>query len=179
MKPDTALLVVDAQVDMFDPANPVHSSAALLGRLMTLIERSRQARIPVLFVRNSGAPGDPDEPGTPGWEIHPAIAPAEGEPIVDKSTGDAFAGTRLHDDLQAAGVRRVIIAGLQSEYCIRDTVLGALARGFEVTLVSDGHGTYDAGGRAAAEISAAINTELAGRVTLVGAGELRFPGDDA
>jgi len=61
----------------------------------------------------------------------------------------------------------VVIAGLQSEYCIRETALGALARGLEVTLISNGHSTYDSGGRRAPEIRTAVNHEFDGRVALV------------
>jgi nicotinamidase-related amidase len=179
VKPESALLIIDAQVDMFHPANPVRAADALLARLADLVQRSRRARIPVLFVRNSGRPGDPDEPGTPGWEIHPSLAPAEGEPVYDKSTGDAFAGTRLDQDLRASGVRQVVIAGLQSEYCIRDTVLGALAHGYQVTLLSDGHSTYDDDGRTAAQISADVNRELAGRATVMSTDALRLLEADA
>jgi nicotinamidase-related amidase len=68
----------------------------------------------------------------------------------------------------------LVVAGLQSEYCVRDTVLGALARGYEVTLISDGHSTYDGGGRSALEKSTAVNAELEHRVRLVRADELRF-----
>lgn len=52
---------------------------------------------------------------------------------------------------------------------MRETALGALARGLGVTLVADAHSTYDSGDRTAAEISAAVNAELEGRVTLVNA----------
>ena len=57
-------------------------------------------------------------------------------------------------------------AGLQSEYCIRATTLGALSRDLEVTLVSNGHGTYDSAGRAASEISAASPWLLSARPQL-------------
>ena len=128
------------------------------------------------MVRNCGGEADPDPDimGTPGWELHPAIVPAAGEVILDKTTCDTFASTSLGEDLARLGVRRLVIAGLQSDYCIRETTLGALERGYAVTLVSDAHSTVDGGGKTAAEKSAAVNEELGGRARLVTADEVRF-----
>ena len=92
---------------------------------------------------------------TPGWELHPALQPAPGDLVVDKTTGDTFASTPLDGEHRTLGVTRLVIAGLQSENCIRDTALGALSRDYEVTLVSDGHSTYDADGQSAQEKSGA------------------------
>ena len=57
-------------------------------------------------------------------------------------------------------VDSLVIVGLQSEYCIRDTCRGALLRGLEVVLPSDGHATYDTEEPASA-ISARVTGELA------------------
>ena len=59
--PATALLLIDAQVNMFDPANPVAGADALLSRLGQLLARARAAGAPVVFVRNCGGEADPDE----------------------------------------------------------------------------------------------------------------------
>jgi hypothetical protein len=94
---DTALLLIDPQMSMFDPADPVGS--------------------------------------------------AEGDLVLDKTTRDTFASTALGDELEARGIKRLLVAGFQSEFCVRETTLGALGRGFDVTLVSDGHSTRDKAGR--------------------------------
>lgn len=171
----TALLLIDAQVNMFDPAAPVASADSLLARLVSLLQRGRTAGVPIILVRNSGQPGDPDERGIPGWELHPALSPFESDMVLDKTTTDAFASTSLEEDLRVRGISHLIIAGLQSEFCIRETTLGALARHFAVTLVSDGHSTYDGKSCTAFEQSAAINAEFAGRVTLATANSIHFP----
>jgi nicotinamidase-related amidase len=171
----TALLVIDAQVNQFDSAYwPVHAPDVLLARLRDLVARSRAARTPVLFVRNCGGPGEPDVLGTAGWEIHPELAPTADEPVFDKTTCDSFASTPLGEELERMGVRKVVIAGVQSDMCIRETSLGALARRLDVTLVSDGHAAFDRGGEDAPAKSAAVNAELADRVTLVATSDIRF-----
>jgi nicotinamidase-related amidase len=57
-----------------------------------LLARARAAGVPVVHVRNTGGAGDPDEPGTDGWQL--VHAPDAGESIVDKPKCDAFAGAR-------------------------------------------------------------------------------------
>ena len=74
-------------------------------------------------------------------------------------------------ELAARAIQALVIAGPQSEHCVRATVLGALARGLHVTLVANGHSTYDGGGRTAAAIRDAVNAEFARRVEIVRAGE--------
>ena len=169
-----ALLVIDVQANMFDPTHAVEGAEGLLRRLLGLIGRARDAQTPVVFVRNCGGPGDPDVRGTDGWQLHPSLQPVPDDLVLDKTTCDTFESTTLGDDLAARGVARVVIAGLQSDYCIRETSLGAIARGLEVVLVEDGHSTYPGKTRTAAEISAAVNAELAGRAELVRAADVQF-----
>ncbi len=137
----SALIVVDAQVNMFEP-QPVFRAPEVLERLKQLVARARAAGAPVVFVRNNGGPDDPDRPHSPGWAIHPALAPAEGESIVDKFTPDAFHQTSLGGILAARGVGRVVLAGMQTEYCIDTTTRRAFSLGYRVTLAADAHSTY-------------------------------------
>jgi len=166
MSSRTAFVLIDTQVNMFDPTHPVAGADDLLARLADLLARARAARMPIAFVRNCGGPLDPDVRGTPGWEIHPDLRPLDGELVFDKTTCNAFETTSLGEELRARGIKRLVVAGLQSEFCVRDTTLGALDRGFEVTLISNGHSTYDAGDIPAAEVTATVNAELGGRVRL-------------
>jgi nicotinamidase-related amidase len=174
MTTPAALLVIDVQVNMFDPSHAVASADGLLARVRSLVTRARTAGAPVVFVRNCGGPEDPDVHGTPGWELHPTLQPGPGELVLDKTTCDTFVSTHLGEELDALGVRRVVITGLQSEYCIRETTLGALARGLEVTLVQDAHSTYDGRQRKAREISAAVNAEFAERAAVTPAEQVGF-----
>lgn len=170
----TALLVIDAQVNMFDPAFPAHDAPVLLARLADLVTRAHAAGVPVVLVRNNGGPQDPDAPGSPGWALHPALGAGADDVVLDKTTPDTFASTALADTLQARGVSHVVVSGLQSDFCVRATTQGAIERGYAVTLVSDGHGTFDGGGLTAGQISAAVNAEFADCVRLVTASEVRF-----
>ena len=112
MTSPTALLVIDAQVNMFDPAHPAHEAGVLLIRLASLLARARRASLPVVFVRNCGGPQDPDQRDTPGWQVHPALKRQDDDLVLDKTTPDAFASTALADELSARGVTHLFVAGL-------------------------------------------------------------------
>ena len=164
------LLVIDAQRNMLLPPAPVPDAPAVGAAIERTIEAARSAGVPIVHVRNTGDAGDPDEPGTPGWEL--VFPPRDGEPVVDKPESDAFARTDLAGRLPAGAP--VVLVGMQSEYCVRATAFGALARAHPVTLIHGAHATYP-DGEPAADISARVEKELqqAG-VRLVQSPELAF-----
>ncbi|MFF1875536.1 isochorismatase family protein [Kitasatospora herbaricolor] len=153
-----ALILVDAQRDMLEGETAVEQAETFRAALFELLERARAAGVPIVHVQNDGAVGEPDQPWTPGWELSFRALP--GEPVVRKAVGNTFeANPALADVLRAMGVDAVVVAGLQSERCIQATSRGALAHGFDVTVPSDGHTTYDDGEPAAA-IAERVTREL-------------------
>ncbi len=68
---NAALILIDPHVNMFDPDCAVHDAPRLLLRLERLLHHARQLQVPVVCIQHHGSPGDPDEPGTEGWHIHP------------------------------------------------------------------------------------------------------------
>ena len=99
----TALIIIDMQLGNFQGSHPVHEGDRLLERVRRLIDKARSARTPIIYVQNNGGDGDPDEYGTPGWEIHPSIKPQLGDPVVQKGSPDAFHETGLHRELRSRG----------------------------------------------------------------------------
>jgi nicotinamidase-related amidase len=104
------------------------------------VERARDADVPVIWVQHS----DEDLPeGSEAWRYVAELAPAEDEPLVHKSYGDSFEETDLERHLAELGVGHLIISGAQTDQCIRCTLHGAIARGYDATLVRDAHTTVD------------------------------------
>jgi nicotinamidase-related amidase len=170
----TALLVIDAQVNMFAPESPVYASEKLLKTLGSLIAQARSANIPIVYVQNNGGPDDPDHPGTPGWLIHPALAPSEGDAVIQKGTPDAFYHTSLQEELLRRRIKQVVLIGMQTEYCIDTTCRHAFALDYQVTLVKDGHSTYDTKRLPAVDVIAHHNAILTAFATVVEADALDF-----
>jgi nicotinamidase-related amidase len=136
-RPNTALLVVDVQNGVVADAHQRDEVVANVGRL---VERARAERVPVVWVQHAD---DDLASGSDDWQIVPELAPADGEPLVHKQYGDSFEDTTLEATLSDLGVGRLVVAGAQTDACIRATLHGAFTRGYDATLVSDAHTTED------------------------------------
>lgn len=153
-----ALILADVQRKMVEGDMPVPAAAGVRPALESLLERARDAGAVVVHVQNDGGDGEPDEAGSEGWEL--VLPTVPGELVLRKTGPDTFADNPdLAESLAAEGVDRVVVAGMQSEYCIAASSRGALRHGFAVALVSDAHATYDDEDSAAA-IAARAQREL-------------------
>jgi len=169
----TALLVVDAQNEMFAESNPVYKAKELLENLQTLIEKARAADVQVIFIQhNDGGLVK----GTHDWEIHSAITPQKEELVVQKWSPDAFHETGLHEILKTKNIQNLIMSGNQTEYCIDTTCRRAFSLGYHVTLAKDAHGTWDSDVLSAEQIIRHHNSVLAGFADLVETREIEFFG---
>jgi len=169
-----ALLVIDMQLGNFG-TNPVQKANELLTKTKSLIQKARTSNVPVIYVQNNGRKGDPDECGSEGWKIHPSIAPIQGEVLIQKKTPDAFHETNLNEELKSRQIAHLIVAGLQTEYCIDTTCRRAFSLGYDVTLVRDAHNTWDTQLLTAAQIIEHHNSVLSGFfVTLKSENEIVF-----
>ena len=155
-----ALLVIDVQVGMFNEADPVHDGGRLLGAVAGLLSRARAADAPVVFVQHDGRAGSGLAPGTPGHAIHPDVVPLDEEPVVHKTTPDAFFATELDATLRRRGVRELVVCGIQTDLCVDTTCRRASSLGYDVILARDAHSTWPRLGLSAEQIIAHHNDIL-------------------
>ncbi len=152
----SALIIVDVQRD-FCPGGslPVPEGEDVIPRLNQYIRKCMQAGAPIFATRDWHPPnhisfksqGGPWPPHCvqhmEGAEFHPDLKLPEGTMIVSKAlepTREAYSGfdgTRLAEKLTKRGIRRLFIGGLATDYCVKNTVLDALALGFDVILLED------------------------------------------
>lgn len=174
-----ALLVIDMQHGLCSGEQEAFDAPALIGRINHLVEAATQVEVPVIFVQHEEADGALRH-GSAAWALDPRLAAPADVQCARKTTPDSFLRTGLHALLTDRGIDRLVICGLQSDYCVDTTVRRALALGYPVTLVSDGHSTVDNGVLTAAQISAHHNATLRNmqsfgpRVTLIPAADVRF-----
>lgn len=136
--PPVAVLIIDLQNDVLDECT---GTAAVLEQTAILVARARTAGAPVIFVQHEDPWLIAD---TDGWQLHAGLDVRPGDPRVRKRYRDAFADTELSAILADLGSRHLVIAGAQSDFCVRTTAQRAASLGFDLTLVSDAHTTADA-----------------------------------
>ena len=134
-RPNTALVVIDVQNDVVGGA---FDRSRVVGNIATLVDRARAEDVAVIWVQHSD---DHLAPDTDGWQYVPELHPASDEPVVHKRYGDSFEDTSLEAELAQRRVGRVVVAGAQTDACIRATLHGAFVRGYDTVLVSDAHTT--------------------------------------
>jgi nicotinamidase/pyrazinamidase len=151
----TALVVVDIQND-FCPggALPVADGDKVVPALNRYIELFRKAGAPIILTRDwhprdhssfkeQGGPWPPHcVQNTVGAKFHPKLLiPPEAEIVSKAEKKDEgysfFEGTDMAKKLHKRGVKRLLVGGLATDYCVRATVLGGLERRFEVFHLDD------------------------------------------
>ena len=133
----SALVVVDAQQG---PAAALAGVTAVLDAIADLVARARLAGVPVVWLRRVDAEL---RPGEPGWQLCDLLASEPGELLIDHAWDDGFIATDLADALGGLSAGHLWLAGLGSETAVLQTYLGALYRGFDVTLIEDAHAATD------------------------------------
>jgi nicotinamidase/pyrazinamidase len=164
-EPTTALIVVDVQNDFADPAGSlsVKGGAGVVPVINAEIEAARSAGGPVFYTQDWHPPVTPHfekdgglwpvhcVAGTWGAEFHPVLR-VEGVVVRKGTCGeDGYSGfsmrdsdtgqtrpTELDDLLKSAGVTRVVIVGLATDYCVLATGLDSLALGYATTVLEAG-----------------------------------------
>ncbi len=160
MTSHTALLVIDVQEGMFVPEYPVFQGEVLLDKIEGLITKARANQIPVIYIQHNEEPGEQLVPHSKAWKIHSRIAPQESDTIVQKHVQDGFHETDLQTSLEALGIRKLVVTGIQTDMCVNATSKRASQLGYEVTVVEDAHTTYDQGDRTASEIIKEYNDQF-------------------
>ena len=136
-RPRAALLVIDVQNDVM---SGTHNRDGVIANIAALVDKARAEDVPVVWVQHSG---DEMPKGSDGWRYVPELTQEPSEPVVHKRYPDAFEETDLEVVLAERKVGRLVVAGAQTDECIRSTLHGAVVRGYDATLVGDAHTTED------------------------------------
>lgn len=147
--------------------NDVSRLRGAIGPCRTVLEAARRRGMLVIHTREGHRPDLSDAPpakirrgnpplrigeagpmgrllvrGEPGHELIPELAPAPGEPVVDKPGKGAFYATDLEALLRGRGITHLILGGVTAEVCVHTTLREANDRGFECLVLSDGIASY-------------------------------------
>lgn len=155
----TALLVIDVQQALCYGDDAAWDIAAVMANINAVSARARAVGAPVFLIQHD-APGSPLQADTVGWQLADGLSVESGDIRIRKQASDAFHNTGLQAQLQQRGIDNLVICGLQSEFCVDTTTRRAMALGYPVQLVADGHSTVGNSVLSARQISAHHNTTL-------------------
>lgn len=175
----SALIVIDVQQGLCEGDQAGVGWQAMVARINQVARRARAAAVPVIFVQHESR-SDFLAHGSDGWQLATGLDVHDTDLRVRKTTPDSFHDTHLGATLRAHGVTSLVICGMQTEYCVDTTTRRALALGYPVTLVADGHTTVGNDALSADQIVRHHNLTLAGiasfgpRVSPVVAADIAF-----
>ncbi|WP_432007977.1 cysteine hydrolase family protein [Streptomyces parvus] len=131
----STLILVDFQNTYTRGVMELDDWQASLDAAAQLLDRAREAGTKVVHVINDGGEGTPYDIRAEIGQIHPAVAPADGEAVVVKQVPNAFHGTDLGEHVPEG--QDVIVAGWMTHMCVAFTAQGAFLRGNRPTVVAD------------------------------------------
>jgi len=166
-----ALLIIDMQ-EAVRPA--IWRFEQLAGRIAALAREARENGVPVIAIQQTGPPGSPFDPETPGWQLSTALGVHDSDLRLRKSAIDSFYATDLADLLVERAIGTVIITGAATDYCVDATARAALSHRLNVDLVSDGHAPAAKG-----DPEAGLTPEQSSSTTTKPSAKRSTPADDS
>ena len=126
------LLVVDMQKGLVD--EDLYAFDTFTERTTQLVDAARKNNVEVIFVQHDAGADSGMSVGDEAFEIIDRIAPAEGEKVFVKTINSCFGNKEFREYMEQQNDKRLMIIGLQTNYCIDCTVKSAFERGFEVII---------------------------------------------
>lgn len=124
------LLIIDTQNAIIN--NELYQRELFIRNVKALIETARQNQVEVIYVRHDDGEGCELTKGKTGFEIYDEFLPNSQERIFDKTVNSAFRNTGLLEYLREKKEKQIIMAGLQTDYCMDASVKCAFEHGFHV-----------------------------------------------
>ncbi|MBB2891250.1 isochorismatase family protein [Flexivirga oryzae] len=140
----TAILVIDIQQSFTAlPRWRAVSDPHIATRAQLLVDDARRSGDEVIWILHAEpGTGTAFDPSTGLVEPQPGLDPADSEPVLIKTSRNAFTTTRLQQMLTEHGVRRLRVCGIQTEQCCETTARLAADLGYDVDFVIDATATF-------------------------------------
>ena len=135
------LLVIDMQKALVD--DELYAFDTFMDRTVRLIGAARERGVEVIYVQHDAGPGSGLSAGDEGFEIADEVRPAPGEKVFVKTINSCFGNADFRAYMEQQEDKRLMIVGLQTNYCIDATVKSAFERGYEVIIPEGTNSTFD------------------------------------
>ncbi len=135
------LLVIDMQKGLVD--EDLYDYENFLDRTLRLVEAARKNGIEVIFMQHDAGPGSGMSAGDEAFKMIDELSPEAGEKVFVKTINSCFGNRDLKAYLEQQEDKRLMVIGLQTNYCIDATVKSAFERGFDVIIPEGTNSTFD------------------------------------
>lgn len=129
------LVVVDVQIGVMAES---WNSPRIIKNVARAVQSAREGGIPVVWIQHES---DEMPRDSSSWELVPELVPELGERRIYKRFPSSFEETKLEEGFAQLGTTHILLAGAQTNWCIRATAYAALDRGYDLTLLKDAHTT--------------------------------------
>ncbi len=140
---DATLLLIDCQNEYRTGALPLPGVDAAAAEIAKLLAAARAFGSPIIHIAHRGNSGSLFDRDAENGALMVEAEPRQGEPVIEKGLPNAFAGTSLASELEAAGRKQLVVAGFMTHMCVSSTVRAAIDHGYFSTLVASACATRD------------------------------------
>ena len=135
------LLVVDVQKGIAD--EELYAYETFMDRTARLIDAARRNHVEVVYVQHDAGPGSGLSAGDEDFEIADRVKPEAGEKVFVKTINSCFGNKDFAAYMEQQEDKRLMVIGLQTNWCIDCTVKSAFERGYEVIIPEGANSTFD------------------------------------
>jgi nicotinamidase-related amidase len=141
MKSKKALLIIDMQKGSFTAETPRFDTDGVVNRINALAANFRARELPVIYIQHDGTRNNEYVPNTTEWELLDTLETLPSDILIAKYANDVFYNSALQSTLNELEITELLITGCATDFCVESTIQSALAKDFNITVVSDGHTT--------------------------------------
>ena len=135
------LLVVDMQKGIVD--DELYAFDTFMDRTVQLVKAARQNHVEVVFVQHDAGQGSGLSAGDEAFELVDEMRPEPGEKVFVKTINSCFGNPKFREYMEQQEDKRLMVIGLQTNYCIDATVKSAFERGFQVIIPEGTNSTFE------------------------------------
>lgn len=138
---ESALIMIDCQNTYRTGIMQLTGVEEALLEAQKLLGMARELKIPIFHVRHDAGAGTPYDVRAEIGAISDEVAPIAGEAVITKNYPNSFVQTDLDQQLKAAGIKSIVLAGFMTHMCINSTAHGGFNLGYAVTVVASATAT--------------------------------------
>lgn len=138
---DSALIMIDLQNTYRSGLMQLCGVEEAMLEAVKLLAIARELKMPIFHIQHDAGPGSPYDTQAQIGAICEEVAPIDGEPVIVKNYPNSFFNTDLDQQLKAANIKSIVLAGFMTHMCVNSTAHGGFNLGYAVTVVASATAT--------------------------------------